>query len=81
MSATTHDFVKLCQKWHGGQWSAFYKYQCNGGFVDYEHASDCMDEAVYCMGDDSDNRDYDILMAFYNYASEYWDRHAPPDID
>jgi hypothetical protein len=62
---TGYDYVKLCQEWHDGQWSAFYKMQCNGRILDAEHAWDVRQECAHIVEntkhDSSDTEDYDAF--------------------
>jgi hypothetical protein len=67
-----HAFIALAVNWHGGQWSAFYKLQCNGRILDAQHAHDVYIEARDDLAKiGPEHGDYDALEALRDIADKY----------
>ena len=64
------NFVKLAYEWYNGQWSALYKFACNGGRIfDLEHAIDLeseINDCLYRFGNSCKNDD--DLKEFLEYV-------------
>ncbi len=81
------DFTTLCQHWHSGQWSGFYKLQCNGRILDSNHASDVYSEACKALARiDNESpyeqhEDYEALSELRMLADTYPSEGQNEDAD
>ena len=70
------NLVNIASSWHGGQWSALYKFACNNGKIfDTDHQDMLMSEIRECMYPrdhvNYDEDEHKELEALLKYIKEW----------